>query len=47
MRNSSPVEDLCAENLTGLKRAAEAAVPFLIRQEREVGERSVRVEGLS
>ena len=44
MRNSSPVERPCAENVTGLKSTTEAAVPVPILRNREVGERSQRVE---
>ena len=38
MRNSSLVEGLCTDNVTGLKLAAEAVV-LMIFSHREVGER--------
>ena len=40
MRNSSLVKKFCAENITGLKRATEAAGAILPRKDRAVGERS-------
>ena len=46
MRNSSLVKRFCAENVTGLKSAAEAAGVDLPRKIDAVGERSKRSEGL-
>ncbi len=45
VRNSSLVERLCAENVTGLKHITEAAGAIFVRKYSAVGERSMDGEG--